>query len=387
MQHDDQPVRALEFRERRHRAGVRAPVRRRREERRRNCTRGHGARRSRSSRSPRTPHRRRRRSSRAAHHRRTTSPVRPARWRTRSTTSSRRTSHAYETWGRTIELKFVQSSGDDEAAQRADALRVEDHKPFAVLETTPTGLDVLTTKVAQDGYLVMSNTTTTDKAFKQQPYRWGQADQVSVAVNAGEFVGKQLVGKKAEYAGERGPPEGEPRARRRVPAGGVRPPEVVRARGREAGRKDRAERDPRVHEQRHDRRRSLERAGAGADDGREAQGPRRHDGRDVHRRRDGQGDDRAGDQARVPARVDHRRIPVPGPRPPRAVVRPGSMGARVRHLEPVPLRRSPPTRARRRRSMRCSGTTDEATARRVPPAGHTSPGSWPVSSTPVPISR
>ncbi len=109
--------------------------------------------------------------------------------------------HVYETWGRTIELKFVQSSGDDEASQRADALRVEEHKPFAVLETTPTGLDVLTTKVAEDGYLVMSNTTTTDKALKQQPYRWGQADQVAVAVNAGEFVGKQLVGKKAEYAG------------------------------------------------------------------------------------------------------------------------------------------------------------------------------------------
>ena len=95
----------------------------------------------------------------------------------------------------------MQSSGDDEAAQRADALRVEDYKPFAVLETTPTGLDVLTTKVAQDGYVVMSNTTTTDKALKQQPYRWGQADQVADAVNAGEFVGKQLVGKKAEYAG------------------------------------------------------------------------------------------------------------------------------------------------------------------------------------------
>ena len=109
--------------------------------------------------------------------------------------------HVYETWGRTIELKYVQSSGSDEAAQRADALRVEDYKPFAVLETTPTGLDVLTTKVAQDGYIVMSNTTTTDKALKQQPYRWGQADQVADAVNAGEFVGKQLVGKKAEYAG------------------------------------------------------------------------------------------------------------------------------------------------------------------------------------------
>src|SRR5262249_39625595 len=110
--------------------------------------------------------------------------------------------HAYETWGRTIELKYVQSSGNDEAAQRADAVKVEALKPFAVLETTPTGLDVLTTKVAQDGYVVMSNTTTTDKALKQQPYRWGQADQVADAVNAGEFVGEQLVRGKAQYAGD-----------------------------------------------------------------------------------------------------------------------------------------------------------------------------------------
>ncbi|HXY91140.1 MAG TPA: ABC transporter substrate-binding protein [Acidimicrobiia bacterium] len=110
--------------------------------------------------------------------------------------------HAYETWGRAINLEYVQSSGSDEASQRADALRVESYKPFAVLETTPTGLPVLTAKVAQDGYVVMSNTTTTDNALRQQPYRWGQADQVAVAVNAGEFVGKQLVGHDAEYAGD-----------------------------------------------------------------------------------------------------------------------------------------------------------------------------------------
>ncbi len=110
-------------------------------------------------------------------------------------------SHVYETWGRNVELKYVQSSGSDEASQRADALRVEEYKPFAVLETTPTGLDTLTRTVAKDKYIVMSNTTTTDNALQQQPYRWGQADQVSVAVNAGEFVGKQVVGREAAFAG------------------------------------------------------------------------------------------------------------------------------------------------------------------------------------------
>ena len=188
-----------------------------------------------------------------------------------------------------------------------------------MLETTPTGLDVLTTKVAQDGYLVMSNTTTTDKALKQQPYRWGQADQVAVAVNAGEFVGKQLVGKKAEYAGSADlqksnrvigvvyPPAVFDLQKWFVPevekqGGKIAPNAILEytSNGTTVG-------DP------------SSARGAGADHGREAQGPRRHHGGDVHRRGDGQGDDRAGDPARVPARVDHRRLPVPGPRPPRAV--------------------------------------------------------------------
>jgi len=40
----------------------------------------------------------------------------------------------YETWGRTVEYEFVQSSGSDETAQRADALAVAAKKPFAVLD-------------------------------------------------------------------------------------------------------------------------------------------------------------------------------------------------------------------------------------------------------------
>ena len=40
----------------------------------------------------------------------------------------------YETWGRAVEFTFVKTSGPDEAAQRADAVKVASMKPFAVLD-------------------------------------------------------------------------------------------------------------------------------------------------------------------------------------------------------------------------------------------------------------
>ena len=42
----------------------------------------------------------------------------------------------YETWGRKIEYSFVEYSGTDESAQRADAVRVAQMKPFAVINTS-----------------------------------------------------------------------------------------------------------------------------------------------------------------------------------------------------------------------------------------------------------
>ena len=38
--------------------------------------------------------------------------------------------------------------------------------------------------------------------LEQAPYRWGQQDPVAGSMNAAEFIGKQLVGKKAQYAGD-----------------------------------------------------------------------------------------------------------------------------------------------------------------------------------------
>jgi hypothetical protein len=110
--------------------------------------------------------------------------------------------HAYETWGRKVELDFVESTGTDEAAQRSDALKVKQLKPFALIDATVVGLDVLEASAAQDGIVVNGYAASTEKALKQAPHRWGQADSQASAINAAEFAGKQLVGKKAQWAGD-----------------------------------------------------------------------------------------------------------------------------------------------------------------------------------------
>jgi hypothetical protein len=110
--------------------------------------------------------------------------------------------HSYQEWGRKIQVDFVSSGGSDEAAQRADALKVEAFKPFAVIDGTVTGLDVLEGVLAQAKILVQGYGTSTEEAVKQAPYRWGQYDSQAATYNVGEFLGKQLVGKKAEWAGD-----------------------------------------------------------------------------------------------------------------------------------------------------------------------------------------
>ncbi len=107
----------------------------------------------------------------------------------------------FETWGRDIEVKFLESSGPDEAAQRADVVRVKAEKPFAVASFIVEGLDVFEAEIANAKIMSWGYATTTEEALAQPPYRWGQSDGQGGAVNVAEVVGKQLVGKKAEYAG------------------------------------------------------------------------------------------------------------------------------------------------------------------------------------------
>ena len=112
-----------------------------------------------------------------------------------------------EQWGRTVEFEYFDSTGGDEAAQRADAVAVLAMKPFAVIDVggrnSPAG-DVFQTLIAQGKVLSISATTGTNRqSIAQSPYRWtATTDYTATAIIGAEFVGKQLVGKKAEYAGD-----------------------------------------------------------------------------------------------------------------------------------------------------------------------------------------
>jgi hypothetical protein len=109
---------------------------------------------------------------------------------------------AHQTYGRKINLDFVTSSGSDETAQRADAVTVKAKKPFAVIDGTYTSLPILDTALAAGKIPVFANTTSLESTLKQAPYRWAQTDVNAGAINAAEFMGKQLSGKKAVYAGD-----------------------------------------------------------------------------------------------------------------------------------------------------------------------------------------
>ena len=105
------------------------------------------------------------------------------------------------TAGRHIQLEYVTSGGDDEAAQRADAVAVLDKKPFVVLDIAGS-LQAFDSQIANAKTLVFSLYTSVEETLKQAPYRWGQQDNAAAMINGAEFVGKQLAGKKALYAGD-----------------------------------------------------------------------------------------------------------------------------------------------------------------------------------------
>jgi hypothetical protein len=106
------------------------------------------------------------------------------------------------TYGREIELEIVVSTGDDEAAQRADAVTVKAMEPFVVIDASASSLPIFDTEIAAAKIPVFSLNATVDETLEQTPYRWGQTDPLSGTINGAEFIGKQLAGKKAEHAGD-----------------------------------------------------------------------------------------------------------------------------------------------------------------------------------------
>jgi len=107
--------------------------------------------------------------------------------------------YAYETWGRTVTFSFVKTSGGDEAAQRADAVEVAALEPFAVLDEAASinsppvgGGAVFEQALKNAGVPLVISTGASDPKPLSRSY----------ALPTAEFIGKQLKGGKAQYAGE-----------------------------------------------------------------------------------------------------------------------------------------------------------------------------------------
>lgn len=106
----------------------------------------------------------------------------------------------YELWGRKIEYVFVPYSGTDEAAQRADAVRVAAMKPFAVIDQACG--PVFTTEIAKRKILVPWGNGSQKANLAQQPYRWSGQDANLQARSVATWIGNQIAKGRAEHAGD-----------------------------------------------------------------------------------------------------------------------------------------------------------------------------------------
>ena len=76
-------------------------------------------------------------------------------------------------------------------------------KPFAVMNLI-SGFDlkVLESGLAAAKIVTQGYSASYADSAKVSPYLWGSADNNATAINSAEVLGKQLVGKKAEFAGK-----------------------------------------------------------------------------------------------------------------------------------------------------------------------------------------
>ena len=113
----------------------------------------------------------------------------------------------YETYGRRVEITYVEGTGiaSDEVAARADAVRIaEEIEPFAVLGG-PALTSAFADELAARGVLCIACTPTQPVSWyaERDPYVWGiDGSSVQKRAHVVEFVTKQLVGKPASHAGD-----------------------------------------------------------------------------------------------------------------------------------------------------------------------------------------
>lgn len=109
--------------------------------------------------------------------------------------------HKLETWGREIEWSFMERSGSDEAAQRADALEAVNRKPFIVLDGI--GDEIFCSEVANRKTICIGISGNSLIAEQQKPYRYVTGvDYWATPKYVAELIGKGLAGKPAKWAGD-----------------------------------------------------------------------------------------------------------------------------------------------------------------------------------------
>ena len=74
-------------------------------------------------------------------------------------------------------------------------------KPFAVLNFDSFGLDTLLASLAREKVVTEAFSVSPEESAAQAPYRWGGNDPDAASMASAEVIGKNLVGKKAQYAG------------------------------------------------------------------------------------------------------------------------------------------------------------------------------------------
>jgi len=114
----------------------------------------------------------------------------------------------YQTWGRRPVYEYVEASGPDETAQRADALKVEAMKPFIVIDAANQnqGAPVFEAAIANAKIIVNgagASSLTTAELSKQSPYRWAtQSDSTASLYLMANFLANSISGRPAKWAGD-----------------------------------------------------------------------------------------------------------------------------------------------------------------------------------------
>lgn len=108
----------------------------------------------------------------------------------------------FETYGRRVTLEVIDASGpsDDDAAARADAIKVAtEMKPFAVIGGPAAFVDEL----ASRGIVVITQLQRPIEYFADRaPYVYGtQMSSTQAFIHLAEYVGKRLFGRPARHAG------------------------------------------------------------------------------------------------------------------------------------------------------------------------------------------